>query len=643
MILGADVGGTFTDLVVVDDGEVSTAKVPTTRTQSDGIASGAKALVGERQATAFLHGTTVATNALLERKGARTALITDARFEDIIEIGRQDRPSLYDSFSDRPQPLVPRSDRIGVGSDVAGFDALPTGIESLAIATVSGHDHPDRELEIEHRARALGFHGPVSRSSTVAPEFREYERTSTTVLNAYLVPATAHYLETLDEAMIGSGLVGHVSVMMSSGGLTSIEEAAHNPATILLSGPAGGVIATAAFAGRHGHRRVVSFDMGGTSTDVCRIEDGGFDVSYERSVDGYVCRLPSAGVHTVGAGGGSIARIDPGGSLRVGPTSAGAVPGPACYGLGGTHATVSDANVVLGRIAPDAALGGSLRVDRSLAVEALTPLSLALGMTVEEAALGVVAIAEEVMAQAIRRVSVEQGSDPRGAFLYAFGGAGGLHASALARSLGMEGVVVPPHGGVFSALGLLLAPPRSDVAVSVLGSEFTIETVTDAFDRVSDRARSTLEAAGHRVARIESVVDVRYRGQSHEIGVPFAKGDSIEGIVGAFHEAHRRRNGFIRPDDPVEVVTVRAAAVGTPALSIDQLAVEPSGAETTGDTRRVIFAEGSVDAAVVHRDSLAAGATVSGPAIVEEDEATTVLAPGETAVVLESGAMEVTW
>jgi N-methylhydantoinase A len=431
MILGADVGGTFTDLVLVDGDRLSTAKIPTTDIQGDAIASGIDQMADGRRIETFVHGTTVATNALLERAGARTGLITDSGFEDVIEIGRQDRPSLYDPYDDRPSPLVDRRDRHGVSNSAGEVDV--GDVSAVAVALVAGHERGEDEGVIAAGLRDAGFEGPISLSSMVAPEFREYERTSTTVLNAYLTPGTSLYLSAMEETLIASGRLDRMAVMRSSGGLISPDAAAALPASILLSGPAGGVIASAAFAARRGHSRVVSFDMGGTSTDVCRIDAGSYDVSYEREIAGYVCRLPSAGVHTVGAGGGSLAWIDPGGSLRVGPQSAGAKPGPACYGKGGTEPTVTDANVVLGRIAPDAMLGGTLAIDRALALAAMKPLAESMGLTVDATARGILAIAEEVMAGAIRTVSIEQGADPSGAYLYAFGGAGGLHASSLAR------------------------------------------------------------------------------------------------------------------------------------------------------------------------------------------------------------------
>lgn len=639
MILGADVGGTFTDLVLVDAENITTAKVPTTATQSDGIAAGAVALAAQSRIDLFIHGTTVATNTLLEGKGAKTALVTDAGFEDVIEIARQDRPSLYDSYHDRPDALVDRADRIGIDGDVVP----ELEAEAVAVSLINGHAEADREQAILDSLRSRGFLGEVSLSSVVAPEFREFERTSTTVLNAYLTPSSARYLEALDATLISAGLVDHISVMRSSGGLISASDAAALPASILLSGPAGGVIATAAFAAAHGHNAVVSFDMGGTSTDVCRIDDGVFDVSYQRTIGGHVCRLPSAGIHTVGAGGGSIAWVDAGGSLRVGPRSSGAEPGPACYGKGGSEPTVSDANVVLGRIAPDAKLGGSVSIDLGLAVTAIEPLAESLGLSVEETAVGIVAIAEDVMGGAIRKVSIEEGTDPRGAHLYAFGGAGGLHATSLARTLGMAGVVIPPHGGVFSALGLLLAPPRSDVAQSVFATGSDLSQVEGVATELESRARNALADAGHNVERIELVVDVRYLGQSHEIGVPFAVGDASTDVASRFHAAHGRRNGFARPHDPVEIVTVRCTAFGVPSLTIDDLPLISERQSAPSTTRRLWGRTGPTDAAVINRADLGARSVVVGPTIVEEDEATTFIAEGETGVVARDGSIEVTW
>ncbi len=641
MILGADVGGTFTDLVLVDGDQLTTAKIPTSAVQGDAIATGIDQMAGGRPIDVFVHGTTVATNMLLERSGARTALVTDAGFEDVIEIGRQDRPSLYDPYDDRPQPLVNRGDRHGVSDPGA---AVAVGEASaVAIALIAGHERADDERQIATRLRESGFDGPISLSSMVAPEFREYERTSTTVLNAYLTPGTSRYLSAMEGTLVATELLKRMAVMRSSGGLISPEAAAALPASILLSGPAGGVIATAAFADRNGHSRVVSFDMGGTSTDVCRIDAGGYDVSYEREIAGYVCRLPSAGVHTVGAGGGSLAWIDAGGSLRVGPQSAGANPGPACYGRGGTQATVTDANVVLGRIAPDAKLGGTLAIDRTLAVRAMEPLAGALGITVDAAARGILAIAEEVMAGAIRTVSIEQGADPRGAYLYAFGGAGGLHATALARSLGMAGVVVPPHCGVFSALGLLLAPPRSELAQSIFVTGDDLGAAVEVADALASAASTALEEAGHIAGTVRFTVDVRYIGQSHEIGVPWSPDEPMAVISQRFHDVHKQRNGFARTEDPTEIVTIRCTAGGTPGLSLDDLTFRPVGDGPPSSSRVIGTRHGDSEAMVLPRDGLAEGTVIDGPAIIEESEATTFVDIGERAEVMSDGSIEVSW
>lgn len=651
MIIGADVGGTFTDIVLVHDGAITTTKVPTSVIQSAAVAEGARSITPPgRGVSTLIHGTTVATNALLEHKGARTVLVTDAGFEDVIEIARQDRPSLYDPFDDRPEPLVARSDRIGV---TAQTEVIPVGdAESIAIACIDGHRSPERERAIADMVRSGGATAPISLSSEVAPEFREYERISTTVLNAYLAPVTGRYLEALHDEIVGTGVAGSVSVMRSSGGLMSLHDAAALPAAVLLSGPAGGVIAAQAVAAALGCGAVVSFDMGGTSTDVCLIEDGVIDISYERTVAGYTCRLPSAGIHTVGAGGGSVAWIDPGGALRVGPRSAGAMPGPACYGRGGLEPTVTDANVVLGRIDPGGALGdgldgGSIAVDERLAREAIRPIANALGLSVEDASLGIVTIAEEVMAGAVRSVSVDQGADPTLATLIAYGGAGGLHASAVARSLGMAGVAVPVHAGVLSAIGLLLAPPRADGARSVHVDDGDLSAaVAVAAELAYDTANQMLRA-GHALTSTAHSLDVRYIGQAHEISVDWDVDEAIETVVTRFEDAHTRRYGFARAGDPIEIVAVRAASLGTAPLTVRPTL--EAGVEAGSDTRppreRPVVCRDGVRrrASVLDRVSLAEGVTVDGPAIVEESGATTFIDIGERAVVGDDRSLVITW
>ena len=642
MRVAVDVGGTFTDVAFWDGSALRTAKVSTTPDQSDGLVTSLEAIgaIG----VDLVHGTTAATNAVLQRRGARTGFVTDAGFEDLIEIGRQDRPSLYDTAVIRSAPLVPADLRFGIpGRATPGDRGSAAALEAVVAALVAaapeaggvsmlfGFAHPEREQEVAAAlAQALAT-VPVSLSWEVAAEIREYERASTTILNAYLTPVVERYLHRLAVRVNASTMV-----MRSSGGLIPLGAAAALPASIVLSGPAGGAVAAAALGGALGKPTVVSFDMGGTSTDVCRIEGGRPEVAYQRSIDGLPSTMPSVAIHTVGAGGGSIGWIDPGGALRVGPASAGADPGPACYRRGGVLATVTDADLVTGRIGAGVPLGGTVMPDPAAARSALERVGSRLGGDAASVALGIIEVVEAHMERAVRRVSVEEGSDPRDAVLVAFGGAGGLHATALARRLGMSGVVVPAHAGVFSALGLLLAPPRVDVARSVLLGGLS------GLDRfVAEAIAAAAEALpGSEVA---AFVDLRYRGQSHETTVACHPGESEATLLARFHEAHRRRNGFDRPGDPVEVVTVRAEATAPAALRWEDIPPPTSGGESRRGTRAVLTAAGAVEAGVWRRGGLRSGDEILGPAVIEEDEATTYLGPGERAVVHESGALEVTW
>ncbi len=637
--LAVDVGGTFTDLVGWDGDRIVAGKVPSTpEDQSVGVVGGAEqlAVVTDR----FLHGTTVATNALLERRGAATALITTPGFRDVLEIGRQDRPSLYDSFSDRPTPLVPGTYRFEA-RDAGDLDERLGEVESVAVSLLYGFEKAGAERALAQAIKERWPDLEVSLSSEVAPEFREFERTSTTVLNAYLAPETGRYLEQLVARAGHAGLPREIEVMRSSGGLIPIDEAAALPAAILLSGPAAGVVAAGAMGDVLGRNRLVSFDMGGTSTDVCRIENGRPEVLYERPVAGYPCRMPSVAIHTVGAGGGSVAWVDEGGSLRVGPRSSGAEPGPACYGHGGLEPAVTDGNVALGRINPQGMLAGSLPIHGEASIAALERVGESLGLNVEQTARGVITVVEEIMAGAIRAVSIEQGADPREGVLVAFGGAGGLHATALARSLDMAGVVIPPFSGIFSAVGLLLSPPRADAAHSIMlvdGARLDAEIA-----QVLQVADQRLADGGAVPESTSGFADVRYRGQSHETTVPYAPGEGWDMLLDRFHRMHQERNGFARVGDPVEVVTVRAESVGSPLLKWSDLPeVVPVG-DVDLPGRSVVTEDGAVHARVINRRALAAGDEVVGPAVIEETEATTYLAPGERAVVHESGALEVEW
>ncbi len=551
MQVGVDTGGTFTDLVAAD-GRV--AKVLST--PDDPAQAIRSALAGERP-DLLAHGTTVATNALLERRGAQVALVTTEGLRDVIEIGRQDRPSLYDQLASRPEPLVPRALRYEAAGRLAadGSELVPVGTvsdpkaEVVAVCLLHADIEPAHERVVAADLRARGY--DVTCSYEVSPEMREVERTVTTVVNAALRPRLRAYLRSLD------GDADEVLVMTSAGGLLPAAEGAELPAALLLSGPAGGVRAGAAAAAANGFADAVTFDMGGTSTDVCLILDGAPAPAAQREVGGFTVRFPSLDVHTIGAGGGSIAAIDPGGALVVGPQSAGADPGPACYGRGGDRPTVTDADLVAGRIPTDAAFG-RLRLDREAAAAALD--------RAEVTAEGVIAVVDANMERALRAVSIERGVDPRRLALVAFGGAGPLHACALAGALGMPAVVVPARAGVLSAVGLLTAPRRRDLVRSwPTPADHT--GLDGALAALADEARALVGGVD---AAVESAMDCRYRGQSHEL--------TVAG-VDEFHDEHRRRNGYARPEDPVEVVAIRAVATRPPAVAADSLPDPPARLE----------------------------------------------------------------
>lgn len=559
MRVGADTGGTFTD-VVGDDGRI--AKVLSSPDDPGrAVREGVAALAGDRRPSLLAHGTTVATNALLEGKGAPVALVTTAGLRDVIEIARQDRPSLYDAAVVRPDPLVPRRWRLEVdgrlaadGTELAplalsSLPEVPAGVEGVAVCLLHADLDPSHEVAVAAALRAQGH--DVSCSHEVSPEMREFERTVTTVVNAALRPRCRTYLHALD------GVADAVHVMTSAGGLLPVTTAAELPAALLLSGPAGGVRAGAAAAVANGFPDAITFDMGGTSTDVCLVLDGAPAPAAQRSVGGHTVRFPSLDIHTIGAGGGSIAALDPGGALLVGPRSAGAQPGPACYGRGGTEPTVTDADLVAGRIPMGTSFGG-LALDTHLAEAAL----VAAGVTAE----GVIQVVDAAMERALRTVSVARGVDPRGLALVAFGGAGPLHACALAEALDMAAVIVPARAGVLSAVGLLTSPLQRDLVRS---------WPTPGDLAGLDAAREALAAEAIALvgpgATATTAVDGRYEGQSHEITVP---------TVAAFHEAHRQRNGFARPSAPVEVVALRATATIPAGLDGDDLpAPERAAAE----------------------------------------------------------------
>jgi N-methylhydantoinase A len=651
MRIAIDTGGTFTDCVFVQDHELRILKVPSTpdnpaRAIGDAI-SKIFSDSGPREPLELTCGTTVGTNAMLERRGGRVALVTTAGFEDVLEIGRQARPQLYDFFVERPKPLVPRERRVGARERVSaeGEALLRPGAselnrivrvmkkckaDSVAICCLFSFANSEHERRMAARLRAAGF--AVSASHEIFPEFREYERTATTVANAYLLPVMSRYLSEIDKLAnrnLKSRSAGKsgVRVMQSSGGIISAETASREPVRTILSGPAGGVLGAQCVAELAGFPQVIAFDMGGTSTDVALL-DGGVRTTTESEVAGLPVSVPMLDIHTVGAGGGSLARFDRGGALRVGPESAGADPGPICYGRG-TRPTVTDAHVVLGRVVPEGFLGGEFRLDAARAREwmarARGPMK-----SVEGFAQGILDIVEANMEKAIRVISVERGYDPRDYTLVAFGGAGGLHACGLATALEIPRVLIPKFPGGLSALGILRADVAKDFSRTILlpvtsrrAAQAVLEKEFAATERAAtkDMRRERFE---RREIRIERLLDVRYIGQAYELTVS-ARGD----FLASFHRTHERRYGYSDVKRTVEIVNIRARAVGsTPKPRLPKVAVGGGNAAAamTG-TREVFFNGRVVKTPVYERSRLRAGNRFRGYTIVTEYSATTVVLP----------------
>jgi N-methylhydantoinase A len=658
LLVGVDTGGTFTDFVLIQDGAVRIHKeVSTPDDPSRAILNGLATLgIVESQMT-VIHGSTVATNAVLERKGARVALITTAGFADILEIGRQTRPRIYGFEMRRAAPLVPAKLRLEVRErlDERGHALLPldqasmTGalatlareqVESLALCLLFSFVNPEHEHIIAEQARAMGLY--VSASADVLPEFREYERASTVVLNAYVGPIIDRYLGQLEGGLPPDT---PLRIMQSNGGSISTTTARREAARTLLSGPAAGVVGAAFMAKASGFEQIISFDMGGTSTDVAHVS-GTIAETSEGSVGGYPMRLPMIDIHTVGAGGGSIAWFDTGGALRVGPASAGANPGPAAYGRGGTEPTVADANIVLGRLIPEHVLGGALPIDPAAASAAVSKIARRLALSPEEAALGMLRIVTAHMEGAIRVISVQRGYDPRECTLVAFGGAGPLHACELAASLRIPRILIPPVAGVLSAFGMLAADIVKDYVRTVMlplaGSNAVIAAE---LARLTDRGRLDLIGEGCAEGRIliERALDLRYVGQSYELTVPFDDGADM---ASAFHHAHARRFGYSDEGEPVQIVNVRVKARGpvdTPPMPT-QTGDRAAAHAATRRSHRVAFS--SADGQLIWRQTpvymrvrLAPGAVLTGPAIVAQYDTTTVLPPDWSATVDATGAI----
>jgi N-methylhydantoinase A len=638
MLLGVDVGGTFTDAVLVAGDRLHTAKAPSTpRDQSEGVMDAVRGALEAAGATPddielFAHGMTVATNALLEGKGARTALVATDGFTDLVELGRQARRELYRLCAAHPAPLVPpdrrfaAAERMGpdgvltaledetaakLADDVAGCDP-----EAVAVCLLHAYRHPEHEERVRDALRERldeGVH--VSLSHETVGTFREYERAATTEVDAALSPLLAAYLRRLVERTKDEGLPTP-AIMQSSGGLADIGVAADHAAFTVLSGPAGGAAAAALLSDRCDEPDLLCFDMGGTSCDVCVVEGGAVRESAGREVGGRPLALPMVDIHTVGAGGGSIGWRDPGGALRVGPRSAGADPGPACYGRGGTEPTVTDANLLLGLLDPEAELAGGVALDRDAAERAVGDLASTLDLEPLECARGIVRVANTEMVRALRVMTVERGVDPRGYALLAFGGAGGLHAAAIADELGIEKILCPRASGVLSALGLAVAERRADARRTVLGRE----------PEIDDLAAEARAALGDEDAEIRVARDLRYRGQSFELTV------SGEDPRAAFEAAHEERYGYREPDAEVELVTVRVSAVQPGPeleLHVDAEPSEPAGERaTTLGERTTIYA-----------GELGAGTELEGPAVWQGPEATLAIPEGWRGAVDDTGTV----
>ncbi|WP_431281316.1 hydantoinase/oxoprolinase family protein [Humitalea sp. 24SJ18S-53] len=669
--IGVDVGGTFTDLAMVDEttGRIAFHKVPSTPADpSQAIETGVRELLAKNAASpadvAFLgHGTTVATNMVIERRGARTGMITTKGFRDVLEIARQIRPHLYNYDIRRPDPLVPRRRRLEIAERIAAEGTVlhaldeaevvaaaesfrDDGVTSVAVCFLHSWRDPAHERAAKAVLRRVLPDAYLSVSSEVLPEFREFDRFSTTVLNAFVGPRMAHYLDRLLARVRDTGIVAEPYTVHSNGGLMSIATAAATPVRTCLSGPAAGVIGAAVVAAQAGFADIVTFDAGGTSTDVSVVAGGQATSTSARDVAGYPVKVPSIGIDVIGAGGGSIAYIDAGGALKVGPRSAGADPGPAAYGRGGTEPTLTDANIVLGRLDQTALLRGAMPVDAAAARRAVQDrIATPLGLTLEQAALGIIRIAVANMGRAIRGVTTERGYAPEHFALFAFGGAGPLHATEVAAECSIPTVIIPREPGTMCARGILLA----DIALDFVRSEIApmdAATWTRAgalFDTMGAEAEAWLAAEGVPPAQraTRRAVELRYEGQNFEVRVPLgADVPPLDEVLEAFAVEHARTNGYAIPDRGVELVNCRLTAVGHVPRGAPE--PPPTGGTTEAariGSRRVFFdpRHGWRDAPVYARELLPVGALLAGPAVIEEMSATSLVFPGQAATLDADG------
>lgn len=667
--LAVDTGGTFTDVCLAreEPGEILLTKVPSTpHNPALAVLNGISRIMAMAntplaKVKVLLHGTTVATNALLEGKGSKSALITTRGFRDILLIGRQNRPALYDFWAVKPKPLIERRhifevrERILASGEIhvplAADEAREVserirslGIDSVAICFLHAYRNPEHERQMERIIKKIHPQAQVNLSSEILPEFREYERTSTTVINAVIRPLLHGYLTHLEQKLTRLTKEGQrpptLFVMQSNGGVITAGQAKKEAVRTVLSGPAAGVMAGVHLSRQTGRKNLITFDMGGTSTDICLIKNGQPRFTTEGQIGGYCLRTPMLDIHTIGAGGGSIAWIDAGGALRVGPVSAGAVPGPACYGLGGRKPTVTDANLLLGRLSPENALVENKKLDflaasRSIAENIARPL----GLTQEEAAAGIITVANAVMARAIRVISVQRGHDPREFTLVAFGGAGPLHAAALARELNIPRVLIPPYPGVTSALGMFFTDVRRDYVQTFLKpiAGYQAQKIEQIYQNMEDAGKQELLQEGFPPGKIYFLrsADLRYHGQSYELTLPVPAGPLTPGdlviLERSFHLAHQQEYASSREKTAVEIVNLRLTAL----VRLPKYNITTSSCQVPGDgpipvkkQREVFWAEKFVSTAVYRRKNIPPGQKIEGPAVIEQADTTTLIWPG---------------
>ncbi|MBU3060472.1 hydantoinase/oxoprolinase family protein [Nocardia sp. NEAU-G5] len=666
--IGADIGGTFTDVIALGpDARVVPMKVLSTPPDfENGVITGVTTALTEAdieagQVAALLHATTVATNAILEMDGARTALVTTKGFRDVLELGRLRRPLLYDLSWKKPTPLARRRYRYELDQRihadgqvdrpvddrelVALADRMATDdIEAIAVCLINSHVRPDEERAVVRRLRELLPHAYITASVDISPEPGEYERTSTAIVNSYIGPVVADYVTELDRGIRGRGIDAPFSIMQSSGGLLDAPSVIERPVNIIESGPAAGVIAVQKLAQLLELDNVVAFDMGGTTAKASLIENGqpfvasdyevGGGMNITRSMSkgaGYAVRVSSIDIAEVGAGGGSVIGVDAAGALHVGPTSAGSRPGPACYGHGGNRPTLTDANVVLGYINPDVIAGGRVRIHAELADKVLHTIADVIDTDTESAALGAYQVAVSNMTKAVKAVTSERGRDPREATLVAFGGAGPLYGAALARELGIATVIVPVHTGLFSSLGLLVADSEYQLVSSNPTEMLDPAAIGAEFERLTETVLGHLGAAEE--VRIERIVDMRYRGQRFALRIPLPSGTVDAALLAQtyalFHAEHRKTYGRAGTDDLVEIVNVRVRGFVPNPVGIDELLALPAEHRAASATRRCQFGT-AIDTPVISRGQLTTDAR-PGPLVVEDMDSTTLVPPGATA------------